>query len=187
MPSHKEYELASLTVSVATFIPKDSTIYISKVQAMLCASKPGKVILDELPAEGLAPIGYRGWKMCLLFPPVCVLEAKLSAIARWRGEVGNVVKVFIAVMFLVSSLEEVWLPQSAALLVSLSSCPAPLLLPVQQPLLGLFLLPPLFTLLGAPLSLLFGSISSHLRLLVTLLPLGLASLVLLSVSSPPNS
>jgi hypothetical protein len=89
------------------------------------------MILDELLAEGLAPIGYSGWRMCLLLPPVCVLEAKPSAIARWRGEVRNVVKVFITVMFLVSSLEEVWLPQSAALLVSLSSCPAPLLLSVQ--------------------------------------------------------
>jgi hypothetical protein len=117
---------------------------------MLCSSKPKEMILDELLAEGLAPIGYSGWRMCLLLPPVCVLEAKPSAITRWRGKVRNVVKVFIAIMFLVSSLEEVWLPKSAPLLVSLSSCLVPLLLPVQQPLLGLFLLPLLFMLLGAP-------------------------------------
>jgi hypothetical protein len=135
---------------------------------MLCTSEPRELVLDELLAEGLAPIGYSGWRMCLLLPPVCVLKTKPGAIARWRDKVRNVVKVFIAVMFLVSSLEEVWLPQSAPLVVSLPSCLTPLLLPVQQPLLGLFFLPPLFMLLGAPLSLLFGSVAGQLT--VRLIP-----------------
>jgi hypothetical protein len=50
--------------------------------------------------------------MCLLLPLVCVLEAKPCAISRWGGKVGDVVKVFIPIMFLVSSLEEVILNTS---------------------------------------------------------------------------
>jgi hypothetical protein len=52
--------------------------------------------------------------MCLLLPPVCVLETKLCAVSGWRGKVRNVIKVFTPIVFLVSSLEEVWLLQSCS-------------------------------------------------------------------------
>jgi hypothetical protein len=123
----EEQSFTSLNNLSEDWFTSNETTQDNNRACVLCASKPREMILDELLAEVLAPIGYCGWRMCLLLPLVCVLEAKPSAIARWRGKVRNVVKVFIAVMFLVSSLEEVWLLQSAPLLVSLSLCLAPLL------------------------------------------------------------